>query len=397
MLGEDIFQIALRQTYRNKRRYKNVLIGLALGIGGLVTVLTMGGSVERDLGDNLEMLGSATVIKAMWDFDSSRRWHQGEYREKDVKDLESLPGVLMVAPTVWKLKVPVWTLNNRYVVNLGGVGESFFKAIHVTVSHGRKITPSDNFARKSVAVIGKSVARNLFGGYSNVVGGSIFIDGHSFKVIGIIGGVNAKEFESTIFIPLNVARARIPDMLKVRDIYIRAANWDAVPHVQRSALQVLSRNQPGYSAAMHVRHYPERIRTIQNTVLLVKLFIWASIGVTILLGGLGVTSVMMAAVRERTQEIGLRKAVGATDSMIMAQFLVESVIISLTGALSGLFMGLVAVAALKRYLHIQPQYDFFIISLFTTVALGVILGVITGLSPARKASKLTTVDAMRFE
>jgi putative ABC transport system permease protein len=229
------------------------------------------------------------------------------------------------------------------------------------------------------------------------VGGSIFIDGHSFKVIGIIGGVNAKEFESTIFIPLNVARARIPDMLKVRDIYIRAANWDAVPHVQRSALQVLSRNQPGYSAAMHVRHYPERIRTIQNTVLLVKLFIWASIGVTILLGGLGVTSVMMAAVRERTQEIGLRKAVGATDSMIMAQFLVESVIISLTGALSGLFMGLVAVAALKRYLHIQPQYDFFIISLFTTVALGVILGVITGLSPARKASKLTTVDAMRFE
>lgn len=397
MRGGDLFQIAVRQAFRNKRRYKNVLIGLALGVSGLVTVLTMGDSVEQDLGTNLELLGAATVVKAMWDFDSCRRWHHGEYSQKDVRDLESVPGVTRVAPAVWKVNVPIWINENKMRARVMGVEENFFEAINVSVSVGRRINPLDNARRRSVSVIGRAVAKQLFGSPSAAMDQLVFIDGHSFRIVGVVGGVNSQEFERTIFIPLNVARSRIAHMLKIRDIYIRAINWDMVPHVQRKALQVLTGNQPGYSEAMYVRYYPERIKTIQNTVLLVKLFIWASIGVTILLAGLGVTSVMMAAVRERTKEIGLRKAVGATESMVMAQFLVESVIISLTGAFIGLALGFGAVEALKHYLKIEPQYEFFILSLICTVVLGISLGVITGLAPARKASQLTTVDAMRFE
>ncbi len=394
--GRDLIQISLRQAFRNKRRYKNVLIGLALGVAGLVTVLTMGDSVEQDLGSNLEMLGSATVVKAMWDFDSCRRWHHGEYRKQDVDDLKRLPGVSMVAPTVWKMGVPVWNNDKKSRVRLMGVEDNFFAAINVSVEKGRIINPLDEAKRRSVAVIGDKVADELFSSPS-VLNKKLFIDGHSFDVIGVIGGVNSKEFEKTIFIPLSVARSRISRMLKIRDIYIRAINWDAVPLVQKRAHRLLAGNQPGYSEAMFVRHFPERIKTIQNTVLLVKLFIWASIGVTILLGGLGVTSVMMAAVRERTKEIGLRKAVGATNGMVMAQFLVESVIISVSGALLGLLLGFAAVEGIRYFLHIQPQYKFFVISLFSSLILGICLGVITGMAPAKKASELTTVDAMRFE
>lgn len=395
--GRDLIQISLRQAFRNKRRYKNVLIGLALGVAGLVTVLTMGDSVEQDLGSNLEMLGSATVVKAMWDFDSCRRWHHGEYRKQDVDDLKRLPGVSMVAPTVWKMGVPVWNNDRKSRVRLMGVENNFFAAINVSVESGRIINRVDTAKRKSVAVIGEKVAEELFDAFSPVLNKSLFIDGHSFNVIGIIGGVNSQEFERTIFIPLSVARSRISRMFKIRDIYIRAINWDVVPLVQKRAHRLLAGNQPGYSEAMFVRHFPERIKTIQNTVLLVKLFIWASIGVTILLGGLGVTSVMMAAVRERTKEIGLRKAVGATNGMVMAQFLVESVIISVSGALLGTLLGLVSVEGIRYFLHIQPQYKFFLISLFSSLILGVCLGVITGMAPAKKASELTTVDAMRFE
>ena len=109
---------------------------------------------------------------------------------------------------------------------------------------------------------------------------------------------------------------------------------------------MLVNNQPGYSEGMEVRYYPERISTIKRAVLLVKLFLYAALAVTLLLAGLGITNVMLAAVRERTTEIGLRKAVGATEAMIMSQFLLESVSISLMGAMVGILVGFASVEIL---------------------------------------------------
>jgi putative ABC transport system permease protein len=148
---------------------------------------------------------------------------------------------------------------------------------------------------------------------------------------------------------------------------------------------------------MQVRYFPERIQTIQNAIMLVKIFIYTSLVVTLLLGGLGITNVMLGAVRERTTEIGLRKAVGATEEMIMKQFLLESVTISLMGAAIGMVIGFISVELLKGVFNTVPAYNVLFASIIGGVIFGVLLGVASGYLPARKASRLDPSEAMRFE
>jgi len=198
-------------------------------------------------------------------------------------------------------------------------------------------------------------------------------------------------------VPLSVARSRYPDLYELKDIYVRAINWDVVGDLHRDMMNLLTKNHPGYGDALTVNYFPERIQTIQNAIMLLKLFIYASLVVTLLLGGLGITNVMLGAVRERTKEIGLRKAVGATEDMIMKQFLLESVTISVMGAGIGMLTGFISVQCLKRVLETVPAYSVFVASLIGGVIFGILLGIVSGYLPARKASRLDASEAMRFE
>ena len=373
------------------------MIGIALGLAGLVTVLTMGDSVESDLGKNLELLGTATVMRASWDFDRSERWHHGAYSQKDIDDIMRLPGVAGATPMVWSSVEASYETNKAEGVRLVGVEPAFHWICNVPVSVGRPISLEDIGARKSVCVIGQSVLKKLFHGNIDPLGKPIGLSGHQFRVAGVIGGVEDVSNPDTILIPISVARSRYANMYHIRDIYVRAENWDVVGDVQLNVLKVLNRNQPAYAEAMTVIYWPEALKTIQRTVLVVKMFLYASLGVTLLLGGLGITSVMLAAVRERTTEIGLRKAVGATDSMIMSQFLMEAVGISLLGAGIGIVLGVVSVEILEKVFNTAPSYRVLAVSLFGGIMLGVVLGMISGLIPAKKASSLDAADAMRFE
>ncbi len=396
MLTSDLIQISLRQLYRNRRRYKSVILGIALGIAGLVTILTMGDSVETDLGHNLELLGSATILKATYDADRKTRWHQGQFYKRDVEELRKLQGVKSVSPAVWggqNFSSAGRKMNSR----LMGVGEDFFDTIYIPITKGRRLTARDDAARNSVCVVGETVLKNLFEGDVDPSNKEIFIAGNMFRVVGLMGGVEDKSLMESVLIPISVARSRFASMYEIRDIYVRAVNWDVVSELHRQIMKVLVHNQPGYSENMVVKYYPERIKTIKQAVFIVKVFLYASMGVTLLLGGLGITNVMLAAVRERTTEIGLRKAVGATEGMIMTQFIVESVSISLMGAVMGMVVGFVSVEILKEVMKTVPAYKVFMLSLVGGVLFGVLLGMISGFLPAKRASSLDAAEAMRFE
>jgi len=397
MLITDLITISLRQLYRNQRRYKSVIIGIALGIAGFVTVLTMGDSVESDLGHNLELLGSATIVKATYDYDRMKRWHHGQYYDKDIEELRKLPGVKSVSPAVWNGSLYIAYGDKKLRGRLLGVQENFFETIYIPVSSGRQINGTDDAQRRNVCVVGPKVIETLLPKGVNPIGQKIHLGGHTIEIIGIIGGVEDKTLLESVLIPMSVARSRIPFMYEIRDIYIRAKDWDVVPSLQEAVRKVLVNNQPGYSDGMEVKFYPERISTIKRAVMLVKLFLYAALAVTLLLAGLGITNVMLAAVRERTTEIGLRKAVGATERMIMGQFLLESVSISLMGALVGIVVGLASVEGLKRLMATTPAYEVFIESLIGGVIFSVLLGMASGYLPARKASRLDAADAMKFE
>jgi putative ABC transport system permease protein len=397
MLIYDLTRISLKQIYRNKRRYKSVIIGISLGIAGLVTIITMGQSVESDLSRNLELLGSTTIIKATWDTEKMTQWHNGQYYQNDVDELRQLPGCRFVSPIVWTWAYTFSRDRTKIQGRLMGVESNFFDAVHLPVETGQIIGDNDLRRMSSVCVLGRQIKNSLFKSDENPVGSSIFIDGNMFTVIGILGGIEDPLFDETILIPFTVARSRFAYMYEIKDIYVRAVNWDIVGQLQQQIYELLLRNRPTMSDSVEVRSFPERIQTVQRAVLLVKVFLYFALLVTLVLGGLGITNVMLAAVQERTTEIGLRKAVGATDKMIMSQFLLESVCISFTGAIIGILCGYLLVEWLIRIFQTMPDQEVFYASLAGGVLFSVILGITSGLLPARKASQLDAAEAMSFE
>jgi putative ABC transport system permease protein len=396
MFLADLANVSLRQIYRNRRRYKGVIIGISVGIAGIIIVLTMGDSVEENLGQNLELLGSATIVKASFDYTKSKRKHGGQYFEKDVEDIRKLPNVKSASAVVVSFPLFKYRLN-KSDGRLLGVGEDFFDTIHIPMARGRRISSDDVAWFSSVCVVGDEIVRDLFSKDKDPLGKKIFIGGHLFRIVGIIGGVEDPSFLKTIMIPISVARSRFANMYEIKDIYVRAFNWDAVAKLHQDLHEVLAANQPGYAESMDIRSFPHRIRTIQHAVLLVKVFLYAALSVTMVLGGIGIMNVMLSAIRERTKEIGLRKSVGATERMILSQFLFESVSISLTGALFGILLGIAGVAVLREVFQTSPAYGMFFMSVIGGVVFGVILGIASGILPAIRASRLDPAESMRFE
>lgn len=397
MLVSDLVKISLRQIYRNKRRYRGAILGTSLGIAGLITVLTIGDSVESALGVNLEVLGNATVVKASWQYRRMANWHIGQYYQRDIEDMKKLPGVLSVAPAVWRHDPNVQAGQRKTPARMSGNGPEMFEVLGLSVSKGRLITEQDVRQKRAVCVIGQNVRDKLFPNNEDPLGKIITIQNLAFEVIGVLGGTEDPDFLDTIVLPISVARSKFKGMQEITDLYIRAKNWDIVPELATLVAEQLKANQPGYAEAMYVRYFKERIEAIQRIVFIFKFFLYAAIVVTLLLGGLGITNVMLAVVKERTTEIGLRKAVGATDNMIMSQFLCESLSVSLVGAVVGIVAGAIAVEVLKGMLHTAAAYQVFIFSVVGSVLLAIFLGVVSGVIPARAAGKLDPVEAMRFE
>ncbi len=397
MLVADVLTISLRQIYRNRRRYRGAILGTALGIAGLITVVSMGDSVEGLLGRNLEILGSATIVKCQWDFGNTPRWHHGEFFMADVEGLRKIPGVLSASPALWKRRVKMSYRRKNFVGTVSGIESNFFDTLHLPLEKGRQILDSDEKGHKHVCVIGQTVEKELFGADRHSMGKSIIIEGLPFKVVGVLGGAEDLSYMETAFLPFNVVRAQIPGMEKIRDIYVRAKDWDTVPLLHKRAKKFLTSRQPGYAAAMSVTYFADRIDAIRTVVFVFKFFLFASIVVTLVLGGLGITNVMLAVVNERTTEIGLRKAVGATEKMIMGQFLCESLSVSLVGSGLGIFCGFWAVEALQKLFETEAGGTVFIVSILVSVLIGMILGVASGLLPAARAGRLSAVEAMKFE
>jgi putative ABC transport system permease protein len=355
----------------------------------------MGSSVEKNLGEHLELLGEATVMRVHWD-SYHDTFHPGKYYMRDVNRIKQIPDVMAVAPVVSLPHIMAYVGTTEWAPSITGVDHSYWRTQTPYLLSGRLIGPSDVVGRKRVCVLGQDVIKYLFEEI-DPVGRQLRVGEITFTVVGVLGGIQHTEIRRSIFVPITTGQDLFHGLYWIREIYVRAANWDKVETVRENVLQALKASHRGYEEGIRVEHYPLRIKTVTTTVYVVKLFIYAAIAVTFLLGKVGLTSVMLAAVQDRTREIGLRKALGAQEEVIMAQFLTESVFISLLAGSVGVAIGLASVQLLKGPIGVEVSGYAMSSSVVLDLVFTITIGVVSGLYPSLKASRLDPVTAMRFE
>jgi len=382
-------------VFRNRRRYRTVIAAIALGTIGFIVIRTVGESVERRLAGNLEVLGEATILTADWTVRAGNP-HPGSYDMEDVARLRKIPNLAAVAPTLSRPNLTATFHRNESECILTGIDEYFWLTQTSNLVAGRLINSEDVASRNRVCVLGKNIYRNLFGG-ADPVGQLIRVQHMTFRVVGIIGGPQHHYVRTAVLIPISTAEGSFPGLDQIKEIFLRVSTWDNVEAVYQQIVGTLKAAHRGYEDGIRVSHFPARLARVKAVFYIVNFFIYASLVVVFIIGKVGLTNVMLAAIQDRTREIGLRKAVGAGDEIIRLQFLLEAVMISVFAGVLGVIMGVALVLILKESLGVEISRYVMSTSIFVDLLVTTLIGVFAGLYPSAQASKLDIVTAMRFE
>ncbi len=394
-LYRDLMQMSLRLVFRNRRRYRSVILAVACGVAGLVIVINLGDSVEKEMGRHLTILGRSTIVDVEMVDDGSH--HPGSFSDDDVAALSRIPHVMEVAPHVSLGDIEASFYQENMVVRVTGVHHAFWNTIMATVLEGSLTDSIHEQSQAAVCVLGSSVVKTLFKGV-DPVGRQIRLGGISCVVIGTLGGIQSLDTRKTAFIPLSTARHRLQGFYDIKAIRLRADHWANVPPVVTDVAQILRANHGLHTArSIRVYYYPERIHKVQSTVTMIRILAILASVVTVLIGGAGVAVLMLAAVRDRRREIGLKKALGAHDVYILLQFLFEAMVVSCRGGIVGMVAGVVSCLGLQFILGVSVSFPVFALSIPLGLAGTVVLGLVAGLYPAMVACSMDPVTSMRQE
>jgi len=385
-------RVSISQLLRHRRRYWGVMLAIALGTAGFITIVTMGRDLKKNFTHDLEVLGKATLIKVYFEFRPPFQ-HQ-RFNTSTLDAIRRLPGVRtasLVARNPWTY---INSQGLQYGFSLLGVDQFFWEVNGMTPQKGKFFNSEAQAGHQRTCVLGPELARTIFG-HDNVVGKKLQIQNDLYQVTGVLNAVGIGDLAHFAFIPLSTAQDRINGITPANRIYVRCRTWEDVYKVAPLIPQVVDASQ--HVQGLKVEVAWEQLSRVKAVAWWVELFIYSSIAATLILGGVGITTVMLAAVRSRTREIGLKKAMGAEDQAIMAQFLTEAVCLSLGASLVGSVLGLVCVEVTSFMIKSHPGQGLFFLCVILGLLLALGLGVAAGLYPSLRASRMEVVSAIRYE
>ncbi len=259
---------------------------------------------------------------------------------------------------------------------------------------GRLFGPQEIKDREKVCLLGEILAKRLFGS-DDAVGKILPLHNDLYKVIGILGGLNDPDLASKAYFPLTTLQDRFLKYVVVDRIYVRCQTWDDVAPVAEAIPAVVASHQPSEQLKVEVAWAV--LKHVRQVAWWVEFFVFLSLAATLLLGGVGITNIMTAAVRSRTREIGLKKAFGAEDRDILVQFLMESLWLSLGAAFVGGILGRITIGIIGWFIGHQVSEDLFFFYFGMSFLFAIFLGVIAGLYPSLQASRMEVAAATRYE
>jgi len=313
---------------------------------------------------------------------------------------DKIKNISHVSPTVRGSYQVVYGHEN-WNTSVTGVDPEYAAIQSLELKSGLFFSEHDVDVRNRVAVIGATVAANLFGTV-NPVGKKIRIGNAPYTVIGILNSKGSssggQDQDDIVLIPLTTAQERLIGITYVQSINVQVAEADKMDEVQSNIEKLLRqrhRIREGAENDFHVRNLTDLMETMSSMSTMITLFLGAIAGISLIVGGVGIMNITLASVTERTREIGIRKAIGATYSNIMLQFLIESTLISVIGGVIGIFTGIGAAQAISKFGNFTTVISS--LSIIASFAFALFVGIFFGLLPARKAARLDPIDALRYE
>lgn len=400
----DSLKQAVYAMVSHKMRSLLSILGILIGVAAVIAMLALGRGAQESIQTQLASLGSNLLMMRAGSMNTGGVTLQAgsvtRLTSGDVSAIRQIPQVKRVSGTV-SGRVQVVAGSKNWNTEVDGVDVDYAAMRAYTPDVGRFFSEEEVTGRAKVALLGTTVVSQLFGD-KNPVGEEIKINLINFKVIGILPSKGANGFrdqDDVILIPLTTAMYRVLGKQYIDSIYVEGASPEALDNIQDSALTILAKRHrirpKDQDTAFQIRNMSDIKETLEATTKTMSMLLGSIAAISLLVGGIGIMNIMLVSVTERTKEIGLRKAIGASRQDIMIQFLIEAVMLSLIGGLAGVAFGAGVSYLLTLLAGWAVKISMFSIILATAFSLFV--GLVFGLWPAYKASLLNPIEALRFE